>query len=149
MRSTSTIISPSRDWGGASGMRVLSPLPSAFLFPLMIDDFPRQVEVAFGSLAADVVEHDWLSEAGSFTEPDVPGNDGPENLVFEVRLDILHHLLRKSRSLVVHREEDSLDLQGGVQRGADSAERPDQLGHALEGHVLALHRDQNRIGGYQ
>src|SRR6185436_1568905 len=55
------------------GMRLLSPLPSAFLF--MLHELLRQVEVRLGASGSNVVQEDRFAVAGRFTEADVPGHD--------------------------------------------------------------------------
>src|SRR5262245_59792378 len=147
--STSTIMSPSLDSGGGSGIRELRPRPSAFRFPFMVDDFPREVEIALGTFTANVVEHDRLAEARRFSEPDVAGNDGLENLISEMGTDFLNHLAGQIGAIVIHRQKDSFDVQPGVQGRADPLERPHQLRDPLEGHVLTLDRDDDCMSGHQ
>src|SRR5512139_2548505 len=79
IRSTSSMTSPSRCSMGASGIRELRPLPSALRFPLMADDFPREIQVRLRPFAANVVEHDRFAEARRFPQADVTRHDGLEH----------------------------------------------------------------------
>jgi len=51
------------------------------------------------------------------------------------------HLLGESRSIVMHRQQDSFDSEFGVDGPADAHERVQQLGYALKGQVFALDWD--------
>src|SRR3990170_843248 len=93
--SRSTIIRPSLGSAWGSGISELRPLPRAFLFPFMVDDFPCEVEVGLGAFASNVVEHDRLAEAGRLAQPDVPRDDGLKDLLFEVAPNLVHHLSRQ------------------------------------------------------
>src|SRR5437867_8950751 len=146
-RSVSTIRSPSRDSGRGSGIKELRPLPNAFLFPFMADDFPREIEIRFGPLAADVVEHDRLAEAWRLPQAHVPRNDGLEDLLLEEPPYFLHHLARQVGALVEHRQEDSFHLESRIQRPADSLQGIDELRDSLERQVLTLNWNQDRVGG--
>src|SRR5262245_26366577 len=99
IRSTSSIRSPGsgRDAGG-SGMRLLSPLPSACLF-MMADHLAGQVEVGLRSLRTDVIKHDGPAEGGGLPQPDVPWNDRLEHLLLEELADVVDHLARQVRPL--------------------------------------------------
>src|SRR6185436_6967195 len=145
MRSTSTIKSPSLDSGGGSGIRELRPRPSAFRFPFMADDFPREVEVAFGALAANVVKHDRLPKTGCFTQADISRYDGLEHFLLEVSLDFLDDLTGQVGPVVIHGQQNALDLQSGVQGDANSLQRSHQLRDTLQRHVLALNGNQNSL----
>src|SRR5262249_52002939 len=138
-------MSPSRDSGGTSGINELRPLPSAFRFPFILDDFPRKVEIAFGSLTTNVVEHDWLSKAGCLTEPDVSWDHRFEYLLLEVLADLFDDLTGEVGPVIVHGQKNPFDLESRVQGGSNPSQSSHQLGYSLECHVLALHRDQNRL----
>ena len=92
-------------------MRELRPLPSTFLFGLMLDDFPREVEVTFSPFTPDVVKHDRFPEAGRFSQADVSWDDCFEDLLLEMGLDFFDHLTRKVGPLVIHGQKYSLNLE--------------------------------------
>jgi hypothetical protein len=79
----------------------------------------------------------------------VSGDDGPEHLFLEVAGHLAHHLVGQVGPLVEHGEQDSADLQGGVQPGLDLADRLDQEAQALKGEILALERDQDEFGRHE
>jgi hypothetical protein len=56
---------------------------------------------------------------------------------------------REVRPAVVHREDDALHLETRIQVVADEIQGRDQLSEALESVVLALKRDEDRVGGGQ
>src|ERR1041384_1039535 len=112
-------------------MSLLSPLPSACLF-IAPDDLAGEIEVRLRALGPDVVQHDRFSEAGSLPQPDIARNDGPEDSLLEEGADVSDDLPGQVGALVVHREEDSVELEPLVERGPDPVERLDQLGDPLQ-----------------
>jgi hypothetical protein len=56
------------------------------------------------------------------------------------------HLVRQVRPLVEHAEQDPLQLQARVIGRAHAIDGGHQMAQPLEGVVLALHRDQHRVG---
>src|SRR5712692_9949201 len=133
IRSVSSIrrpVSPFSRTG--SGMRLLSPLPSACLF-MATDHLAGKVQVRIGSSGTDVVEHDRLAEAGRLPQPHVPRHDRPVDLLLEEGADVGDNLAGQVGPLVEHRQQDSLHLEPGIERGADPLERLDQLRDPFEG----------------
>src|SRR6058998_2826281 len=127
IRLTSSIRSPVSGLVGAgSGMRLLSPLPSACLF-ISPDHLTGQIQVRLRALGADVVQHDRLAEAWRFPETHIAGHDRPVDSVLEERLDVGDHLAGQVRPLVEHGQKNPIELEGGVDRGPDSVKRLDQL----------------------
>ena len=98
------------------------------------------------SLAFDIVEQDRFSEAGRLAQFDITGNDGVVHLVTEKRNGFLDHLAREIEPAVEHREQDTFYMQVGVECRLHQLDRPQQLTQPLECVVLALHRNQYRIG---
>jgi hypothetical protein len=80
-------------------------------------------------------------------DPDVAWDDGVEDLVPEVPLDLGSDLERQARPAIEHREDDPLDRQPGVRPAPHEVERLHELGQPLQGVVLALERDDGRVGG--
>jgi len=83
--------------------------------------------------------------ARRLTEPDVPRDDRPIDLLAEHRANLLHDLFREVRTVVVHGHDDPGDGESRIEGIADLAERVRQLRDPLEGEVFALDRDQDRI----
>src|SRR6267378_3380995 len=139
MRFTSSIRSPVSGlvWAG-SGMRLLSPLPSACLF-ISPDYLAGQVQVRLRALGTDVVQHDRLAEAWRLSQPDVARHNRPIQPVLEKGLDVGDDLAGQIGPLVEHGEQDAVELEVRVERGADPVERLDQFRDSLERQVLALH----------
>src|SRR5260221_14755929 len=83
IRSMSSIRKPASPFSTTgSGMRLLSPLPSACLF-MTADHLAGQVEIRLGSLGTDIVEHDRLAEARRLPQTDVARNDRLVDLLLE------------------------------------------------------------------
>src|SRR5207245_8232818 len=131
-----------------SGMRLLSPLPSACLF-MSANHLARQVEIRLGPSRTDVVQHDRLAETGRFPQTDVSRDDGPKDLLLEEGPYVSDNLPREVRPLVKHRQQHPLDLEAGVQGPADPLECLDQIRNTFESEVLALHGDQDSVGRRQ
>jgi hypothetical protein len=94
-----------------------------------------------------VVEHHGHSVAWCLGQTDIPRDDGLEYLRPEKAPKIGGHLFRKSRAVVVHREENTLDCERWIDRSADAHERVEQLGDALDGKEFALNRHEHGIAG--
>ena len=86
----------------------------------------------------------WLGASPSRT---LRGMTVLEDAVLEELADVLRDLLAEVRALVVHRQQDAGDVERGVERGADPAQRGDEIGEPLEREVLAVERNQHRVGG--
>ena len=56
---------------------------------------------------------------------------------------------REASALVVHGDDQTRQLQPGVQFPADQRQRVEKLNQALEGEILRLHRDDHPVGGGQ
>ena len=59
----------------------------------------------------------------------------------------LRDLLTEIGALVVHRHQHAGDVERRVQRGADAAQRGDEIGEPLEREVFAVERNQHGVGG--
>src|SRR3989442_6802002 len=111
MRLTSSSRSPASvlAWSG-SGMRLLSPLPSACLF-ISPDHLPGQVQVRLRALGTDVVKHDRLPEAGRFTESHIARHDRPIHPVLEEGFDVGDYLAGQVGPFVEHGQENTIQLE--------------------------------------
>ena len=87
--------------------------------------------------------------AGRLRQPDITGNDGAEQLILEVALNLRADLDGKAGPAIEHGKHDPLHVQAGVGAVPDQAQRLHELGQPLEGIVLALERDDGGVGGDQ
>src|SRR5690348_10274372 len=126
----------------AEGMSDASPRPNAFL--AMVDHLVRKVHVADRSGAARIVDDHGLPEAGRLAQSNVSWNDGVVDALREVTPGLVHYLLREIEAIVVHRQENPLDLERGVEPLLHQSNRSQQVAQSLERVVLALDRDENR-----
>ena len=58
-------------------------------------------------------------------------------------------LVGQTQTAVVHGQQEAFYLQFGIQLALDDADGVEQLGDTLQGKVLTLHGDDDRIGGRQ
>ena len=82
-------------------------------------------------------------------EPDVARDDGPVDLVAEVLLELRGDVQRQRVARVVHRAQQPLDLERGIEVRAHLLHRLHEVRQAFERVVLALHRDQHAVRGAQ
>src|SRR5262245_1929030 len=128
----------------AVGIRASSPRPNAFLTTL--DHLPRQIDVARRSGASRIVDDHRLPEAWRFAEPHVARDHGSIDPLRKKAPRLLEHLLREIEAIVVHRQKNALDLERWIETLLHEPDRAEELRQSLEGVVLALHRDENRLG---
>ena len=69
--------------------------------------------------------------ARRFAEADVARDDECVDALLEERADVARDLLPQVRALVVHRHQHAGDVERRVERGADAAQRRDEIGEAL------------------
>ena len=111
------------------------------------EHFAREREVRLGAARLHVVENHRHAVARRFAEAHVARDDGVEHLLLEELAHVARDLLPQVRPLVVHRQQHALDVEGRVEHGAHAPERADEIGEALEREVLAVQRNQHRVGG--
>ena len=70
-----------------------------------------------------VVEQNWHAMTWSLGEAYVSRDDAFENLSAKETPQIGRHLLRERSSIVVHRQQNTLDRQGGINSTAKAHER--------------------------
>lgn len=87
--------------------------------------------------------------AGSFTQSNVPGDNGPEYLVFEVFFHFLGDLMREVIPAIKHGEENPLDLQSWVEGLFNQAYRLEKLAQSFQGIVFALERNDHGVSSRQ
>src|SRR5581483_1074813 len=127
--------------------RALKPLPNAFRCAM--NDLLCESDVAFGSLGFDVVKQNRPPMAWGFTQTDIAGNDGFEELFSEETLQVFHDLPRQICAVIEHGQNHSFDFQIRVTLAPDLLDSLHQFRNALEREVLALNRNQNTVRGNQ
>src|SRR5262249_12593208 len=116
---------------------------------MMGNDLLRQPDIRLRSLRSRIVLQSWLAVARRLGQPDVPRHRRRAQLLAEVALQFRRHLLCQVRALVKHRQHYALDLKRRIQPCTYPLYCVQQLTDALEGEVLRLHRNQDRIGRNQ
>src|SRR3990167_6507323 len=116
----------------ASGMRALRPLPRAGRFSMVssqlsaissrlsaygrselvaFEHFVRKREVGVGAAGFRIVGHGRQAVTGRFGEAYVARDDGAIDLVLEELAHVARDLLAEVGALVVHRQQDALDVE--------------------------------------
>ena len=113
--------------------------------PVVVHQFLCKVTVSKGTLGVLVVIVDGLSVAGGFADADVAGDNGLENLSREVFLHLCQDLRREVQPPVVHRNQDSLNVQRWVVQPPNLSNGIGQLGQAFQSVKLTLNGDQHRM----
>src|SRR6185369_1426127 len=111
------------------------------------EDFARERAIGFGAARLGVVENHWHAVARRLAESHVTRDDGAEDFLLEKIPDVARDLLSQVRALVEHREQHAVDVEPGVEGRANAAHRADEIGEPLEREVLAVQRNQHRVGG--
>jgi len=93
-----------------------------------------------------VVTDNRLPVAGRLCQPDISGNHGLKDLQAVKIAQVRRHRGRQVSSLVVHRQEQTLDHQARIVEPAQACERVEEFGHAFECVVFTLNRDEQRLG---
>ena len=68
---------------------------------------------------------------------------------FEERADVARNLLPEVGPLVVHRHQHAGNVERWIERGANTAQCRDEIGQTFEREVLAVERNQDRVGGHE
>ena len=92
-----------------------------------------------------IVEDGGQSVTGSLAELHVALDDGIEHEFLEVALHLVVDLVGQAQTTVVHRQQEALDLEFGIELSLDDTYGVEQLGDTLQGEVLALHRDDDAL----
>ena len=95
------------------------------------------------------VSRDRLAVARRLGQADVPRDHRLEDAIAQVASDLAGDIGRQLRASVEHRQHDALDVEFRVQVVANEIESGQQLGQSFQGVVLALQRDEDRVGGGQ
>jgi hypothetical protein len=86
---------------------------------------------------------------GRFSKADAARDDGLKNLIGEEFAEIGGHLFREVGAFVVHRQENSFDLERMPEGVPDALNGVHQTGYSFEGEELALNRNENGIGSHK
>lgn len=84
--------------------------------------------------------------AGTLREFDVALYDGAEDQFLEVALHLVVDLAGQAQAAVIHREQETLDLELRVEFALDDLDGVEQLADALQGEILTLHGDDDAVG---
>src|SRR5256714_2561103 len=119
----------------------------ARLAPATLEHLLGKLPVGLGSEAVGLVAEHRHALHGSLGEADCLADPRGEHPVAEVLLENLDGLLGVDRARVHQRRQDTLDVNGRIEVLADHRERVLELDQAAHRQVLALHRDDNPVGG--
>ena len=107
----------------------------------------REREVRFRAARFHVVEDGRHAVARRFAEPDVARDDGLNTRSLKnSRMSFATCWPRLVRSSYIVISTPAMSSVG-VQRGADAAQRRDEIGEPLEREVFAVERNQHGVGG--
>ena len=145
-------------------IRALRPLPSAGRFSAMVvfsawqarcaargvarEHFAREREVRLGAARFHVVEDHRHAVARRFAEAHVARDDGVEDLLLEELAHVARHLL--ARGSCARRTSSAATpsmSSAGLSAARTRLQRGDEIREALEREVLAVQRNEHRVGG--
>ena len=108
--------------------------------------FVCEVDVVDGALAGGIVADDRTAVAGGFGKFGIAIYQRVEDQILEVGADILDHLAGQAQTGVVHRDEQTFDIELRIEAGLHDADGVQEFAEALEGEILALDGDNDRVG---
>ncbi len=126
-----------------------SPAAGGSIRPSRVLSSTERAAIRSGTHRVGRIARDRLAVARRLRQPDVPRDDGLVDPVPEVAANLGGDVGRKLRPRVVHRQDDPLDREVGIEVVADEFEGRKQLGQSFQRVVLALQRDEDAIGGGQ
>lgn len=85
----------------------------------------------------------------TLAQANVSRDDCLENVAGEVAANVFGYLGRELAPAIIHTKDYAFELEVVIARGLDPFHGVQNRGEALEGVVLALKWDQQRIGGHQ
>src|SRR6267378_2244005 len=134
-------------FGSGSRMSAPSPRPSAFLG--IGNNLLGELCVAFRPFAVSVVRNDWFPKTGRFRQANIARNHALKDLRSKKAAQIRGNLPRERCPLVIHREQDTLDLQTWVQCPPNAHQRIQQLRNAFQSQISTLYRYQHGVSSYE
>ena len=93
-----------------------------------------------------VIEDHRQTVAGALRELHVALDHGFEDQFLEMTLHLIIDLVGKSQSAVVHSQQEALDFELRVELALDDLNSIEELTDTLQRKVLALHRNDHRVG---
>src|SRR3954452_13891394 len=126
-----------------------SRMLARLLLPAIVEDLLRELAVGEGRLPVRVVLEYRHALHRRFRKTDRLPDAGCEHAVAEVLLEDLDGLLGVNGTRVDERGQDALDLDLGVEVLPDHGERVLKLDQAPHRQILALHGDDDLVGGRQ
>ena len=115
----------------------------------LLDQLGSKLEISLGASRTLIEDDARHAMAWRLGKADVAWDDGREDLVLEVRLELGRDLLRQGHAAIEHHPEDADDPDRGVEVRVDLADGIDEIAESFEGEVLALHRDDDAVGRTQ
>src|SRR4051812_20884795 len=126
--------------------RGLGPVPWISSCDLSLsENFGGEREIGLGSFGGRVPKDRRHAVARRFGEAHVPGHESAIDLVAEVLLELLRHVLRERVPGVVHRAQKAGDLELGIEVRAYPLDGGDEVRQTFERVVLALHRNEYTV----
>ena len=106
-----------------------------------------KLRITFRTFAVYVIENDRFTETRCFREPYVSGNQALKYLCSKEAPQIRRDLPRQGSPLVIHGEENALDLQARIKRPSNPHQGIQEFGNAFQCQVFALDRHEHFLGG--
>src|SRR5579885_1419938 len=132
------------------GSRADSPLPRALrclsVPVFMFQDLLGELDIAFRTSGTRIVNQNWLAVTRRLSELYAPRDDRCEDITRKELLEIVGDLPGQVGPIIVHGQENSLDLKRMRKGILDAINRVHQLRNPLQCKELALNRNQHRIG---
>ena len=102
--------------------------------------------MVLSTIRLGVVENDGKAMALTLAQLDVALDDGLEYQLLEVALHLIVNLVGKAKTTVVHGEQETFDLELGVELALDNLDGVEQLADTLKSKVFALYGDDDAVG---
>src|SRR5271157_5162540 len=128
-------------------MSAPSPRPSAFLG--IGNHLLRKLCICLRTSTMYVIENNRFTETWSLCQANVSRYHGLKYLFSEEAPQVVGYLPRERGSLIIHRQDDPLDLERWIQVPPNAHQGVEEFGDTLERQVLTLNRNQHRIRGDQ
>src|SRR6202034_291230 len=119
------------------------------LNPIASQDLLCQLTIALRTAGSGIIKRYGFAIARGFSQTDVTGDRRLEQLRPKKLAQVFRDLLGQIRTLVIHGENHTLDVERRVECGLDAPQRGEQFRDALQGEILGLHGDEQPVGGYE
>src|SRR5690554_6373982 len=131
---------PRRRFGALGSCLLIRP--SSRLEP--VEELTRKIHVAIRAARRRIIKDDGLAIRRRLGQPHIPRDDRAIDM--EMSPDFISHLIGEVIPRVEHRQQDAVNIERRVQRGAHTLNRIDELAKPLERIIFALKRDDHKIG---